>query len=85
MMSKPTVSEATTKALPFRPMARGRNPAWSRAAMSPLSVRITSENAPSTAAIASRIWSICSVCRLRAIRWRITSVSEVVWKIVPSS
>ena len=47
MMSNADGFGGDDERVPFRPMARGRNPAWSRAAISLSSVRMTMENAPS--------------------------------------
>ena len=83
--SKAQVSEATTQASRTRPSDSGRMPIGSRTAISMVGDRSASEKAPRTSrrASASRSGSVRS--RERAMRCTITSVSEVVWKIEPSS
>ena len=66
-------------------MESGRKPRGSRAAKMRSRVMITSENAPSMRRSASAMAS-GSVCSFEcAIRWTITSVSLVVWKMEPSA
>ena len=83
--SKAQVSEATTQPSRTRPSDSGRKPIGSRTAISSLGVSTAREKAPRTARSASASRSGTPPSRERAIRWRISSVSEVVWKIDPSS
>src|SRR5881397_1291434 len=78
------VSEATTHASSSRPSVSGRNPYGSRIAYSASGVSTSREYAPLTCASAWRSCSSSGPAGARASRCRMTSVSDVDWKIAPS-
>ena len=91
-MSKAHVSDAMTQAgcsrpgaAGIRPMARGRNPLGSRAAISASSVRIASENAPWHWCSASTMRATAPLSWLCAAKCRISSVSDDELNSVPRS
>jgi len=83
MISSAHVSEARMAAPSRSPRTSGRTPSGSRQPIIFLVDRQTSDHAPSTFFSASTIRSINNTRWLVAIRWRMTSVSEVDWKIDP--